>query len=121
MIIGHFKKCCLFKAKHLITTYNTIITERMNTASFLMFKCPLPSQLHMNIQKASSVMQDEYSLHNIVPVSKLFIIEAKLLNKIGRHLLHLIIRKGLAKPRTSDNDIVLALHKAGYYVQYRKM
>ena len=57
-------------------------------------------------------MQDEYSLHNIVLVSKLFVIEAELLNKIGRHLLHLIIRKGLAKPRTNGNDIVLALHKA---------
>lgn len=53
-----------------------------------------------------------YLLHNIVLVSKLFVIEAELLNKIGRHLLHLIIRKGLAKPRTSDNDIVLALHTA---------
>ena len=57
-------------------------------------------------------MQDKYSLHNIVLVSKLFVIEAELLNKIGRHLLHLIIRKGLAKPRTNGNDIVLALHKA---------
>lgn len=65
-------------------------------------------------------MQDEYSLHNIVLISKLFVIEAELLNKIGRHLLHLIIRKGLAKPRTNDNDIVLALHKAGHYLQYRK-
>lgn len=64
-------------------------------------------------------MQDEYSLHNIVLISKLFIIEAELLNKIGRHLLHLIIRKGLAKPKTNDNDIVLALHKAGHYFQYR--
>lgn len=44
------------------------------------------------------VMQDKYSLHNIVLISKLFIIEAELLNKIGRHLLHLIIRKGLANP-----------------------
>lgn len=58
-------------------------------------------------------MQDEYSLHNIVLVSKLFVIEAELLNKIGRHLLHLIIRKGLAKPRTNGNDIVLALHRSG--------
>ena len=63
-------------------------------------------------------MQDEYSLHNIVLISKLFIIEAELLNKIGRHLLHLIIRKGLAKPKTNDNDIVLALNKAGHYLQY---
>lgn len=66
-------------------------------------------------------MQDEYSLHNIVLISKLFVIEAELLNKIGRHLLHLIIRKGLAKPRTNDNDIVLALHKAHRYLQYRKI
>lgn len=66
-----------------------------------------------------TAMQDEYSLHNIVLISKLFIIEAELLNKIGRHLLHLIIRKGLAKPKTNDNDIVLALHKAGHYLQYR--
>ncbi len=65
-------------------------------------------------------MQDEYSLNNIVLISKLFIIEAELLNKIGRHLLHLIIRKGLAKPRTNDNDIVLALYKAGHYLQCRK-
>lgn len=57
-------------------------------------------------------MQDAYLLHNIILVSKLFVIEAELLNKIGRHLLHLIIRKGLARPRTNDNDIVLALHTA---------
>jgi len=65
-------------------------------------------------------MQDEYSLHNIVLISKLFVIEAELLNKIGRHLLHLIIRKGLARPRANDNDIVLALQKAGHYLQYKK-
>lgn len=58
------------------------------------------------------LMQDAYLLHNIILVSKLFVIEAELLNKIGRHLLHLIIRKGLARPRTNDNDIVLALHTA---------
>lgn len=45
-----------------------------------------------------NIMQDQYSLHDIILIGKLFVIEAKLLNKIGRHLLHLIIRKGLANP-----------------------
>lgn len=43
-------------------------------------------------------MDGQYSLHDIFLICKLFVIEAKLLNKIGRHLLHLIIRKGLANP-----------------------
>lgn len=62
--------------------------------------------------------KNKYLLHNIVLISKLFIIEAKLLNKIGRHLLHLIIGKGLAQPRTNDNnDTVLTLYKADHYLQ----
>ena len=40
----------------------------------------------------------EYSLANVILICKLLIVEAKLVNKIGRHLLHLIIRKGLATP-----------------------
>lgn len=71
--------------------------------------------------QTSAVMQDAYSLHNVVLVSKLFIIEAELLNKIGRHLLHLIIRKGLARPRTIDNDIVLDLHKDGHYLRNKNI
>lgn len=39
-----------------------------------------------------------YSLANVILICKLLIVEAKLVNKIGRHLLHLIIRKGLAAP-----------------------
>lgn len=39
-----------------------------------------------------------YSLANVILICKLLIVEAKLVNKIGRHLLHLIIRKGLATP-----------------------
>lgn len=39
-----------------------------------------------------------YSLADVILISKLLIVEAKLVNKIGRHLLHLIIRKGLATP-----------------------
>lgn len=42
--------------------------------------------------------QDPHSLANVVLVCKLLIVEAELVNKIGRHLLHLIIRKGLATP-----------------------
>ena len=39
-----------------------------------------------------------YSLANVILICELLIVEAKLVNKIGRHLLHLIIRKGLATP-----------------------
>lgn len=39
-----------------------------------------------------------YSLANVILICKLLIVEAELVNKIGRHLLHLIIRKGLATP-----------------------
>ena len=42
--------------------------------------------------------QRAYSLANVILICKLLIVEAKLVNKIGRHLLHLIIRKGLATP-----------------------
>lgn len=50
---------------------------------------------HKTIAKFSVML---YSLANVILISKLLIVEAKLVNKIGRHLLHLIIRKGLATP-----------------------
>lgn len=55
----------------------------------------IPAEKAANLK---SIMHDGYLLPDIILIGKLFVIEAKLLNKIGRHLLHLIIRKGLANP-----------------------
>lgn len=49
-------------------------------------------------QTVAKTSLTSYSLANVILVSKLLIVEAELVNKIGRHLLHLIIRKGLATP-----------------------
>lgn len=56
------------------------------------------SHKEQEITKQLWKQESIYSLANVILICKLLIVEAKLVNKIGRHLLHLIIRKGLATP-----------------------